>query len=445
MLLCRVGGNPPFNTNSNIWWVITYPTKHNISLHIMEDSMNKKIKYFVGIYILLTSSLYAQNTVFIDNIVDIWHWLVLLIIIIFHYIYLKIFVINKFTTAIYTRYTPPKDLSILQLGVLYNKFINHKDLSSAIIELAQEGYLTIQKARDRTTLSKIYKDSSKLSDDLKYLLNNILFNNVTSNIKYKKLNDELYKWTYDEGYMATNPQKSRNGFLIRAFFLSITLMVISFFTSIDRVGEEETFLSFISLIFAVGFVYYLFLSKNIIHKLFAIIFLVTSQLIFVELYTKLAFSQLIYTPLLLGFIIAVLSFYTYTQIGIYTMKGAKIKNHLNGFSQFISKITTAEVEKKLKYDPLYLDKYLPYAIMFGHTKYWLSFYTKLDIESPSWYLGELDKISELIDNISYNISDRAYEKIIDRVNEETPDGRFAYHSQSSNDNFFGDGESDGGD
>jgi len=151
--------------------------------------MNKKIKYFVGIYILFTSSLYAQNTVFIDNIVDIWHWLVLLIIIIFHYIYLKIFAINKFTTA------------------------------------------------------------------------------------------------------------------------------------------------------------------------------------------------------------------------IYTMKGAKIKNHLNGFSQFISRITTDEVEKKLKYDPLYLDKYLPYAIMFGHTKYWLSFYTKLDIESPSWYLGKLDKISELIDNISYNISD----------------------------------------
>ena len=407
--------------------------------------MNSKIKYFIGIYILLTSFLYAQNTVFIDNILDIWHWLVLLIIITFHYIYLKIFAINKFSTAIYTRYTPPKDLSILQLGVIYNKFANHKDLSSAITELAQQGYLTIQKARDITTLSKIYKDSSNLSDDMIYFLNNILFNNRTNNIEYKKLNNNLYEWSNDKEYMTTNPKKSRNKFLIRASILSSTLMIISFFVSIDVVGKEETILSLVNLIFAVGFLYYLFLSSSLIHKLFAIIFLVTSQLIFIELYTKLSFTELIYTPLLLGFIIAVLTFYTYTQVGIYTKKGAKIKNHLNGFSNFISMATTNEIEKKLKNDPLYLDKYLPYAMMFGHTKYWLSFYTKLDIESPSWYSGELDKISELIDNISYNISDRTYDRIMNRINEEVTDNRLDNNYELLSDNFFSDGSESGGD
>jgi len=38
-------------------------------------------------------------------------------------------------------------------------------------------------------------------------------------------------------------------------------------------------------------------------------------------------------------------------------------------------------------DPLYLDKALPFAMLFGISKHWLKLYEELNVSYPYWYHG----------------------------------------------------------
>ncbi len=46
-----------------------------------------------------------------------------------------------------------------------------------------------------------------------------------------------------------------------------------------------------------------------------------------------------------------------------------------------------EIKRRLESDPLYLEKMLPYAVLFGETKHWLTFFTALKVSHPLWYHG----------------------------------------------------------
>ena len=45
--------------------------------------------------------------------------------------------------SIAVQYEPPKDLSLLQSGLILDRFTDNEDFAPAVLELAQQGYLEI--------------------------------------------------------------------------------------------------------------------------------------------------------------------------------------------------------------------------------------------------------------------------------------------------------------
>ncbi len=117
----------------------------------------------------------------------------------------------------------------------------------------------------------------------------------------------------------------------------------------------------------------------------------TPLLIFLDQGTN--FKSTILAPLIVWIIIAVSLFIIHKKFNTLTEKGVDINNHLLGLKEFIKQVKKDEVEKRLKEDPLYLDKILPYALLFDQNEHWLSFYKLLQIPKPDWYMGDMNNIN----------------------------------------------------
>lgn len=68
-------------------------------------------------------------------------------------------------------------------------------------------------------------------------------------------------------------------------------------------------------------------------------------------------------------------------------KGLKLYEHTVGFRMFMEKAEKDKLEFLLKEDPLYFEKTLPYAVIFGMAKKWGQKFDGLLMEPPSWYIG----------------------------------------------------------
>ena len=72
-------------------------------------------------------------------------------------------------------YEPPKDMTVLQAGLILDTVADNKDYAAAILELAHKGYITIeQNLDDQIILHATKKDRSSLDVDLKMLLDELL-------------------------------------------------------------------------------------------------------------------------------------------------------------------------------------------------------------------------------------------------------------------------------
>jgi len=347
-----------------------------------------------------------------DQISSTWNWLAILLLSLLSYRFWLGLGANDFQRIISTRYKAPKELSLLQSALIYDKFANNKDFSAAIVELAQRGYLTITKSKSSSmpTFTKtIGQDETELTQEMKYLLNEVLFDRAdTFTIKKKsnaqarkllsgfdKVNELLYNWSVDKNYMQEHPKKSRKNFLIRMVLLALPLLGVSIYTSIDLLGWESTFISMFNSLFIIIGLIVLISVKGWFGVLFALMFVGVSSLTmgayYVENFESL--SHIFYTPLFLLVVFFVVIWFTYKRIGKYTQKGSVVASQLQGLKRFIQRVKSDEIKRNLKRDPLYLERYLPYAILFDESKHWLKFYDDLNIEHPTWYHGNIHHLS----------------------------------------------------
>ena len=51
-------------------------------------------------------------------------------------------------------------------------------------------------------------------------------------------------------------------------------------------------------------------------------------------------------------------------------------------------------------DPLYLEKMLPYAVLFNETEHWLSFYHILNAKTPQWYHGDITNMGKFSSSVN---------------------------------------------
>ncbi|WP_300368931.1 DUF2207 domain-containing protein [Hydrogenimonas sp.] len=325
-------------------------------------------------------------------------------------------------------YQPPKGIDPLQAGVLVDQFADTKDIAAAIIDLARMGYLTIKEESTENPLAQIpvvgkvfegtqmvllrkNKNANGLSPEYRIILDRLLFpysdrfvlvKRSDERAKrfrdgYEKINGHLYEWSWKEGYMQENPSRARIGFLVKTILFLLPFLGIAAFQSAGMIGDVTLILPllFVSLFFVAGLMLLIF-QKDFAARFVASFFILVPLLIGYSILEQFGsvdtFLSLPFTIMLLAFF-PILFFARF--MGAYTRKGAALYRHLLGFKEFIKRVKEDELRRLLKRDPAYLDRALPYAMVFGVADHWLKFYDLLGASTPVWFEGNRNSLLHL--------------------------------------------------
>jgi uncharacterized membrane protein len=66
-------------------------------------------------------------------------------------------------------------------------------------------------------------------------------------------------------------------------------------------------------------------------------------------------------------------------------KGVHLYQHIIGFKTFVKEADKERIERLLQEDPMYFEKTLPYAMLFGYAKVWSNKFDGLLVEPQKWY------------------------------------------------------------
>ncbi|TNF44407.1 MAG: DUF2207 domain-containing protein [Epsilonproteobacteria bacterium] len=319
--------------------------------------------------------------------------------------------------SIAVQYEAPKGLSLLQSGLVLDKFTDKEDYAAAVLELAELGHIEIdQKEKKLDPLLKRIETSTKnLTMDQKYLLEQVLFKGKNTFVMaggsesratklqagFKYINDHLYNWSVADGYMVENPQRVRKAFLLKSLFFLVPVVALVLYSLYLQFGEAVIFLLVFPLIFGAVGLNIMTLKKNWFSKLTGFLFGLVGMIPLVSIQKEgVNLDELIIGPVGVLIILVGALFFTYKKIGRFTQKGAYASKHLLGLKEFISRVKEDEIKRRLEMDPLYLEKMLPYAVLFNETDHWLSFYHILNIEAPHWYHGDIGNMGRFTSSVN---------------------------------------------
>ena len=354
---------------------------------------------------------------FMDLFLGNWHWGVLVGFLLY---FRNMF--NRYTgfidkRSIAVQYKAPKGLSLLQSGLVLDKFANNEDFSAAILELGYLGYLTIEQKDKKSDpiLKRTDKVSEGLTMDQNYLLDSTLFKGSKHFVmsggseskaralqdRFSHINDNLYTWSVSDGYMSENPQRVRKSFLWKSILWLLPVLVLVIYTLFSKYGEDAVFLFVFPIVFGGVGIGVILNQKNWSAKLFGLVFVGAGMMpLFMLKKEGLSLESLLIGPVGVFIVLLVVMILVYKKIGKFTQKGAYASTQLLGLKEYIKRVKEDEIKRRLEMDPLYLEKLLPYAVLFNETKHWLSFYDVLNIKTPYWYHGNIHNMNNFSSSVN---------------------------------------------
>ena len=361
-------------------------------------------------------------------------------------------------------YGAPEGIDPLRAGLLIDQFADNKDVAAAIIDLARMGYLRIEEEPTENPLAEIplvgrafkksemvlvrkNRDETLLTKEYRIILDELLFpsgdrfvlsERSDSRAKrfkegYEKINKYLYEWSWKEGYMVENPSSARIRFVVKGMLVLLPFLALAIYQSAWMSGGLDAIftLFFVSVFLAAGIVLFVY-QKETGARIVAVSFiLIPLFVIFSSLLEESGSAKTFFSMPFLIVLLAILPLLFFARyMGVYTSKGAAIYRHLLGFKEFIGRVKEDELRRFLEKDPAYLDKALPYAMVFGIADHWLKFYELLGTSTPAWFEGDRDSLIHL---------DRAFGKFSDSSQTGTSSG-----GSSGGGSFSGGGGGGGG-
>ena len=315
--------------------------------------------------------------------------------------------------SIAPRYRPPEELTLLEAGLLKDNFADFDEVKPAILELANLGYLKVEIIDDEIYLKKEPKDTQALTEDQRAIYEEIfsvgdLVPNRELRIDktlFERTKEHLHESLVQKGYFGSKVSTARQTFIFAATFTGL-LTVAAFFYYIFRDSGYEALVPVIvaSFFIIMGVVNFIGALKS--RSIFTMLFF-TAWTLFstVFLIASLQSKDLIISILLMLAVIAIGSYMIYRHMNTLTFKGILAKRHLLGLKEFIDKAQKDKIKFFLQEDPHYLDKLLPYAMLFGLNKHWLQLYQDLGTPLPDWYNGDINDFSYLDFNPRHHTPD----------------------------------------
>jgi uncharacterized membrane protein YgcG len=352
-----------------------------------------------------------------DKFMAYWHWGALFGILLYFWRLLRLYSGFEDKRAIAVQYNPPASLSLLQSGLLLDKIADNKDFSGAILELGYLGYLKIEQKTQESTaiLIRTDKEIQNLSEDQIYLLEHTLFGenqyfSLEAGVKAKAnalksdfldINGLLYYWSVSDGYMSENPKVLRKKFLKKSTLVLLPVLALVAYGLFSTMGEVALVMLIFPLVFGSAGMAVILSSDFWGLRLFGLLFLLVGLMplwIFGE--EGMTLQSLIFGPVGVLFVLIIAMMVIYKKIGRFTQKGAYHYTHLLGLKMYIKRVKEDEIKRNLAIDSLHLEKLLPYAVLFGEAKHWLSFYELLDLSSPAWYDGSSYNMEHFSSSVS---------------------------------------------
>ena len=394
-------------TTATTVWMSSHHLQFSVPKLAPHEGLTVEVIYPAGT--LAQSGLENVTTSFSDYAAGLLQWPALGAFLLYLYNFYRRHAAPHLNRSVAPMYTPPRGLDVLQSGLILDNVADTTDFPAAVLELAQKGYLDIFRKEQLTTFQKTNKSTGDLSEDEGYLLEHILFPNdnifvltpdnpsIAETIRegFTTINKMLYNWSVKAGYMKENPEKLRKTFLLKSLLFGIPLIALSIITSITTLGTATTLTLAMISIFVIAGLFIILTSQGLFRKIFGAVFAALPLFTVGEAFLpELGWKGLLFTPLpviSLGVLFVLL---TYRHLGPLTPKGTHTYLHLKGLEEFIKRVKEDEIRRRLEEDPLYLDKLLPYALLFGLNKHWLSFYHTLGL-TPAWYYGDMEDFDNL--------------------------------------------------
>ncbi len=321
---------------------------------------------------------------------------------IFYYIAKK-FNVFESLGSIAPKYRPIPDLTILEAGLIKDNFVDFKEIKPAILELANLGYIKISKDSDGLYLQKLKDANDSLSASQRMLLDEIFSNDTTisadqlkiNNSTFENIRDIVHQSLVDKGYVRKSIKSARDALSFGLFGIgALFIGGFSYFVLKDT-GIDSIVPIAVSIIFiAVGVINFVSsIKKGEFGAIFFnLIWIAFSSIFLISVVNSKGF---IISLLLMLLIIIIGSYFIYRRANTFTLKGQLAKRHLFGLREFIDRANKDKIKFFLQQDPKYLDRMLPYALLFGLNSHWLHLYKYLDTPLPTWYDGDFDTFVDL--------------------------------------------------
>jgi len=316
----------------------------------------------------------------------------------------------KDNRAIAPQYVPPKDLSILQAGLILDSRADNKDFAAAILELATKGYVKIIRNNDSYSILKVKNSDENLTKDQQYLMDNLLFyggiNSFTLNQRdenlanrmqeaFKNINKNLYNWSVNAGYFRELPSNTKFKFFIKSLLASLPLIIYAIYFILQNYSFDMLLILIFPLMFGGVGVSMITQSDGFFTKIMGFVFIFFGLLPWLDAlnYDKEEILYFLLSPFGAALLLIVTIAYFSKDIGNFTQKGAYTQKYLLGLKEFIIRVKEDEIRRRLKSDPLYLEKLLPYAMLFGVTKHYIELFNKLQASAPLWLDGDISSLN----------------------------------------------------
>jgi hypothetical protein len=289
---------------------------------------------------------------------------------------------------IVVRYHPPKKISLLKAGIIWDGFIGTEEITATLLELATKGHIALGTHHGKHCLQITSKTSGIDPFQRKVLKelfgSNTVFSPTADNPLdpgwLASLSRDLSAWAKRRGYMDDNPFEGGGAYMgwmlaLSWIFGSIAIASVTYF--FDPHAPASTFeiavtsgisaMAYAVLVFSA---YVLLLSPTQKWWWWIELLALYAILIWIGLDPLHISPWLILSSIPIGLGATIYYWRRFRK----NKTGNTLKAHLRGLKAFMERVDAQRIAYELERDPLYLEKLLPYAMLFRINDHWLDYY-----------------------------------------------------------------------
>ena len=295
-------------------------------------------------------------------------------------------------------------INSLELGYLYNGEVREKDIATLLINLANKGYINVEKNKKNYKIVKVKKydsDDRVEKNFMKELFqseDSVTRKDLINNVDCMKNNIEF----------KLQEHKKKNKLFVRPV-LNYKLVFWFMIGLIFACSTINIFLEYqinaIPINIVVGIIGYIVLLYGILYeniKIEKVIYIFVGLMFIVAPIVLTEYQAFVVDKLkLITYIIGILSMLVIITISrmmnTRSFYGVKIFNKINAYRNYL--IDFDDTTKELKNNKYCFYEVLPYTFVLGISDKWYEKFKDLDIVKPKWYIVDNFKLEDFYKDI----------------------------------------------